>query len=36
MPLLEEVTEAVNEGAYAGRWPQPDRVLELEKQLTIS
>ena len=36
MPLLEEVTEAVNEGAYAGRWPQPDRVLELEKQLTVS
>jgi len=36
MPLLAEVTEAVNEGAYAGRWPQPDRVLELEKQLTVS
>ena len=36
MPLLQEVTEAVNEGAYAGRWPEPDRVLELENQLTVS
>jgi transglutaminase-like putative cysteine protease len=31
--LLEELTEAVNEGAYAGRWPEPSRVRELEKQL---
>ena len=32
-PLLEELTEAVNEGAYSGRWPDPDRVRELSKQL---
>ena len=25
----EELTEAVNEGAYAGRWPPPKRVKEL-------
>jgi len=31
--LLEELTEAVNEGAYAGRWPEPSRVRELEKLL---
>jgi len=30
-PLLEELTDAVNEGAYAGRWPDPDRVRELTK-----
>ena len=32
-PLLEEVTHAVNQGVYAGRWPEPDRVREMEKQL---
>ena len=32
-PLLDEVTRAVNHGAYAGRWPGPDRVREMEKQL---
>jgi len=32
-PLLEELTDALNEGAYAGRWPGPDRVRELEKRL---
>jgi transglutaminase-like putative cysteine protease len=31
--LLEELTEAVNDGAYAGRWPEPERVRELEKRL---
>jgi hypothetical protein len=33
-PLLEEVTEAVNEGAYAGRWPDPGRVRELTGRLS--
>jgi protein-glutamine gamma-glutamyltransferase len=28
-PLLEEVTRAVNEGVYAGRWPDPRRVREI-------
>ncbi len=32
-PLLEEVTDAVNAGAYAGRWPDPARVRELERRL---
>ena len=27
--LLEELTDAVNEGAYAGRWPDPGRVREM-------
>ena len=36
MPLLEEVTGAVNEGAYAGRWPDEERVAELERQLTAA
>jgi hypothetical protein len=27
--LLQEVTEAVNEGVYAGRWPEPARVREI-------
>src|SRR5258708_30836204 len=31
--LLEDLTEAVNEGAYAGRWPEPSRVRELERLL---
>jgi len=31
--VLEEVTDAVNEGAYAGRWPEPSRVRELERLL---
>jgi len=31
--LLEEVTGAVNEGAYAGRWPEPEQLRELEKRL---
>ncbi len=32
--LLEDVTQAVNEGAYAGRWPEPQRVRELERRLS--
>ncbi len=32
-PLLDELTDAINEGAYAGRWPEPERVRELSKQL---
>ena len=32
--LLEDVTEAINEGAYAGRWPDPARVRELERRLS--
>jgi hypothetical protein len=32
--VLEELTEAVNEGAYAGRWPDPARVRELSKRLS--
>jgi len=31
---LEEVTHAVNEGAYAGRWPDPSQVRELSKRLS--
>ena len=33
-PLLEEVTHAVNEGAYAGRWPDRARVRELAEKLS--
>ncbi len=33
-PLLEELTNAVNEGAYAGRWPDPKRVRELAERLS--
>jgi hypothetical protein len=32
-PLLEELTNAINDGVYAGRWPELDRVRELDKQL---
>lgn len=32
--LLEDVTEAVNEGAYAGRWPQLGAVREMSKRLS--
>jgi transglutaminase-like putative cysteine protease len=32
-PLLMELTDAVNEGAYAGRWPDAERVRELAKRL---
>jgi hypothetical protein len=27
------VTHAVNEGAYAGRWPEPAKVQELSDRL---
>ncbi|HSS61639.1 MAG TPA: transglutaminaseTgpA domain-containing protein [Candidatus Limnocylindrales bacterium] len=29
--LLKELTQAVNEGAYAGRWPAPERVREMAR-----
>jgi transglutaminase-like putative cysteine protease len=32
-PLLDEITDAVNEGAYAGRWPDASRVRELGAKL---
>ena len=32
--VLEEVTQAVNEGAYAGRWPERERVRELAERLS--
>ena len=32
-PLLDELTEAVNEGVYAGRWPETGRVRELTERL---
>jgi transglutaminase-like putative cysteine protease len=32
--LLEEITSAVNEGAYAGRWPELTRVRELADRLS--
>jgi transglutaminase-like putative cysteine protease len=31
---LGDLTEAVNEGAYAGRWPDPERVRELAKRIS--
>jgi hypothetical protein len=33
-PFLGEVTEAVNEGVYAGRWPTPERVREMAGRLS--
>ena len=32
--LLEEVTQAVNEGAYAGRWPEPSKVRQLAERIS--
>ena len=32
--LLDDLTNAVNEGAYAGRWPEPKRVRELADRLS--
>jgi hypothetical protein len=32
--LLSEITEAVNEGVYAGRWPEPERVREMAHRLS--
>jgi transglutaminase-like putative cysteine protease len=33
-PLLEELTNAVNEGAYAGRWPDPTLVRDWTRRLS--
>jgi transglutaminase-like putative cysteine protease len=33
-PLLDDLTDAVNKGAYAGRWPEPKRVRELADRLS--
>jgi hypothetical protein len=33
-PLLDELTKAVNEGAYAGRWPDPTVVRDLTRRLS--
>jgi hypothetical protein len=33
-PLLEELTNAVNEGAYAGRWPDPTIVRDWTRRLS--
>jgi hypothetical protein len=32
--LLAEVTQAVNEGAYAGRWPEPEQVREMAERIS--
>jgi hypothetical protein len=32
--LLDDLTVLVNEGAYAGRWPDPARVRELSNRLS--
>jgi transglutaminase-like putative cysteine protease len=32
--LLVDITEAVNEGAYAGRWPSRERVREMAERLS--
>jgi len=32
--VLEEITDAVNEGAYAGRWPDVNVVRELADRLS--
>jgi transglutaminase-like putative cysteine protease len=34
VPLLEDVTQAVNEGVYAGRWPEPERVRKMADRLS--
>jgi transglutaminase-like putative cysteine protease len=34
--LLADLTEAVNEGVYAGRWPTPGRVRELKERISSS
>jgi hypothetical protein len=33
-PLLQEITDAINEGAYAGRWPAANAVRELSDRLS--
>jgi hypothetical protein len=32
--LLADVTQAVNEGVYAGRWPEPERVRQMAERLS--
>ena len=32
--VLAEITDAVNEGAYGGRWPAPERVRELAQRIS--
>ncbi|HEY3585911.1 MAG TPA: DUF4129 domain-containing protein, partial [Myxococcaceae bacterium] len=32
--VLGELTDAVNEGAYGGRWPQPRQVREISDRLS--
>jgi hypothetical protein len=32
--LLVDVTQAVNEGVYAGRWPERERVREMADRLS--
>ena len=32
--LLNDVTHAVNQGVYAGRWPDPERVRELAERIS--
>ncbi|HKW72299.1 MAG TPA: transglutaminaseTgpA domain-containing protein [Candidatus Dormibacteraeota bacterium] len=32
--LLIEITAAVNEGVYAGRWPDPERVREMAEKIS--
>jgi len=34
LPVLMDITDAVNEGVYAGRWPDRARVRELEEQIS--
>jgi hypothetical protein len=31
---LVDVTQAVNEGVYAGRWPDPKRIRELAERIS--
>ena len=33
-PLLDDLTHAVNEGVYAGRWPEPKQLRELSDRLS--
>lgn len=33
-PLLTDVTDAVNEGVYGGRWPAPERVREMAERIS--
>ena len=33
-PLLADVTQAVNEGVYAGRWPDAHRVRDMAKRIS--